>query len=75
MSRDVELVAALMLCACPGVFGSRYAILDTLFTSMRWRRLPAVAALCHRPRLQWLGYIAIRLGVQTKGPLAFVLCG
>ena len=28
-----------------------------------------------RPRLQWLGYLAIALGVQTKGPIALVLCG
>ena len=33
VSRDVGAVAALMLAACPGVFGlARYAILDTLFT-------------------------------------------
>src|SRR5436190_2366529 len=33
MSRDTAVVAALMLAACPGVFGlARYAILDTVFT-------------------------------------------
>ena len=33
VSRDVGIVAMLMLAACPGVFGlARYAILDTLFT-------------------------------------------
>ena len=78
MSRDVGIVAALMLCACPGVFGlARYAILDTLFTLCTFGGAAclAVAALCNRPRLQWLGYLAIGFGVQTKGPLAFVLCG
>src|SRR5206468_429409 len=34
-----------------------------------------VAALGDRPRLQWLGYVALALGVLTKGPVALVLCG
>jgi 4-amino-4-deoxy-L-arabinose transferase-like glycosyltransferase len=78
VSPDVGIVAALMLAACPGVFGlARYAILDTLFTLCTFGGAAclAVAALRDRPRLQWLGYVAIGLGVQTKGPLAFVLCG
>jgi 4-amino-4-deoxy-L-arabinose transferase-like glycosyltransferase len=78
VSRDVGLVAGLMLAACPGVFGlARYAILDTLFTMFTFGGAAclAVAALQDRPRLQWLGYIAIAFGVQTKGPIALVLCG
>ena len=78
VSRDVGLVAGLMLVACPGVFGlARYAILDTLFTMFMFGGAAclAVAALRDRPRLQWLGYVAIALGVQTKGPIALVLCG
>jgi 4-amino-4-deoxy-L-arabinose transferase-like glycosyltransferase len=67
-----------MLAACPGVFGlARYAILDTLFTMFMFGGAAclAVAALRDRPRLQWLGYLAIAFGVQTKGPIALVLCG
>ena len=78
VSRDVGIVAGLMLAACPGVFGlARYAILDTLFTMFMFGGAAclAVAALRDRPRLQWLGYVAIALGVQTKGPIALVLCG
>jgi 4-amino-4-deoxy-L-arabinose transferase-like glycosyltransferase len=78
ISRDVGLVAGLMLAACPGVFGlARYAILDTLFTMFTFGGAAclAVAALAGRPRLQWVGYLAIALGVQTKGPIALVLCG
>jgi 4-amino-4-deoxy-L-arabinose transferase-like glycosyltransferase len=78
VSRDVGLVAGLMFAACPGVFGlARYAILDTLFTMFMFGGAAclAVAALKDRPRLQWLGYLAIALGVQTKGPIALVLCG
>ena len=77
VSRDVGIVAALMLAACPGVFGlARYAILDTLFTMFMFGGAAclAVAALRDRPRLQWLGYVAIGFGVQTKGPIALVLC-
>lgn len=78
VSRDVGIVAGLMLAACPAVFGlARYAILDTLFTMFMFGGAAclAVAALRDRPRLQWLGYVAIALGVQTKGPIALVLCG
>jgi 4-amino-4-deoxy-L-arabinose transferase-like glycosyltransferase len=78
VSREVGIVAGLMLAACPGVFGlARYAILDTLFTMFMFGGAAclAVAALQDRPRLQWLGYLAIALGVQTKGPIALVLCG
>jgi len=78
LSRDVGIVAGLMLAACPGVFGlARYAILDTLFTMFMFGGAAclAVAAVRDRPRLQWLGYLAIALGVQTKGPIALVLCG
>ena len=78
MSRDVGVVAGLILAACPGVFGlARYAILDTLFTMFMFGGAAclAVAALRDRPRLQWLGYVGIALGVQTKGPIALVLCG
>src|SRR5580765_2193322 len=78
VSRDVGLVSGLILAGCPGVFGlARYAILDTLFTMFTFGGAAclAVAALRNRPRLQWLGYLAIALGVQTKGPIALVLCG
>jgi 4-amino-4-deoxy-L-arabinose transferase-like glycosyltransferase len=78
ISPDAGVVAALMLAACPGVFGlARYAILDTVFTMFTFGGAAclAVAALRDRPRLQWLGYVAIGLGVQTKGPIALVLCG
>jgi 4-amino-4-deoxy-L-arabinose transferase-like glycosyltransferase len=78
VSGDVGLVAGLMLAACPGVFGlARYAILDTLFTMFMFGGAAclAVAALHDRPRVQWLGYLAIALGVQVKGPIALVLCG
>ncbi|MGH9144377.1 MAG: ArnT family glycosyltransferase, partial [Vicinamibacterales bacterium] len=78
VSRDVGLVAGFMLAACPGVFGlARYAILDTLFTMFMFGGAAclAVAVLQDRPRLQWPGYVAIALGVQTKGPIALVLCG
>ena len=78
VSGEVGIVAGLMLAACPAVFGlARYAILDTLFTMFTFGGAAclAVAALRDRPRLQWVGYVAIALGVQTKGPLALVLCG
>jgi len=78
VSSEVGIVAGLMLAACPGVFGlARYAILDTLFTMFMFGGAAclAVAVLRDRPRLQWLGYLAIALGVQTKGPIALVLCG
>ena len=78
VSGEVGMVAGLMLAACPGVFGlARYAILDTLFTMFMFGGAAclAVAALRDRPRLQWIGYVALALGVQTKGPIALVLCG
>src|SRR3954447_8664653 len=78
ISPNAGIVAALMLAACPGVFGlARYAILDTVFTMFTFGGAAclAVAALRERPRLQWLGYVAIGMGVQTKGPIALVLCG
>ena len=64
ISRDVAIVAGLMLAACPGVFGlARYAILDTLFTMFTFGGAAclAVAALAGRPRLQWAGYVALSL--------------
>jgi 4-amino-4-deoxy-L-arabinose transferase-like glycosyltransferase len=78
LSRDVGIVASLMLATCPAVFGlARYAILDTLFTLFLFGGAAclAVAAIQNRPRLQWLGYVALAFAVQTKGPLALVLCG
>jgi 4-amino-4-deoxy-L-arabinose transferase-like glycosyltransferase len=78
VSRDVGIVAGLMLGTCPGVFGlARYAILDTLFTMFMFGGAAclAVAALRNRRTLQYLGYIGIAFGVQTKGPIALVLCG
>ena len=78
LSRDAGIVAGLMLAGSPGVFGlARYAILDTLFTMFMFGGAAclAVAALRDRPRLQWVGYVAIAMGVQTKGPIALALCG
>lgn len=77
-SRDVGVVGALLLLASPGIFAlARYAILDTLFTMFLFggAALLAVAALNDRPRLQWLGYVALALAVGVKGPIALVLCG
>ena len=78
VSFDVGIVAGLMLGASPGLFGlARYAILDTLFTMFTFggAAFLTVAALKNRPRLQWPGYVALGLGVLTKGPIALVLCG
>src|SRR4029078_5541293 len=66
ISRDVAVVAALMLAASPGLFAlSRYAILDTLFTLFTFggAAILAAAALRDRPRLQWAGYVAVCLGI------------
>ena len=51
---------------------SRHALHDV---HLRRSRLPGRGRASDRPRLQWLGYLAIALGVQTKGPIALVLCG
>jgi len=78
ISRAVADVAALMLGGSPGVFAlARYAILDTLFTLFTFGGAAclAVAALRDRARLQWLGYVALALGVLVKGPIALVLAG
>ena len=78
LSGEVGIVAGLMLTACPGLFGlARYAILDTLFTMFMFGGAAciAVAALKNRPRVQWVGYLALALAVQVKGPIALVLCG
>jgi 4-amino-4-deoxy-L-arabinose transferase-like glycosyltransferase len=78
VSAHVGLVAALLLTVSPGLFAlARYAILDTLFTLWTFggAALLATAVLRDRPRLQWAGYVAIALGVATKGPVALVLCG
>lgn len=78
VSADMGVVAALMLLASPGLFAlARYAILDTLFTLFMFGGAAclAVAALRDRPRLQWLAYVCLALGVLTKGPIALVLCG
>jgi 4-amino-4-deoxy-L-arabinose transferase-like glycosyltransferase len=78
MNIDVGIVAGLMLASSAGVFAlARYAILDSLFTMFTFGGAAAltVAALTDRRRLQWIGYVAIALGVLTKGPIAFVLCG
>jgi 4-amino-4-deoxy-L-arabinose transferase-like glycosyltransferase len=78
VTRDVGLLAALMLAANPGVFAlSRYAILDTLFTLCVFGGCAclAVAALGGRSARQWIGYVAIALGVLVKGPLALALSG
>ncbi len=77
-SDQVAMVAALFLSVSPGLFAlARYAILDTLFTLFLFGGAAAlaVAALCERPRLQWIGYIAIGLAIAVKGPLALALCG
>ena len=76
ISRDVANAAALMLGGSPGVFAlARYAILDTLFTLFTFGGAAclAVSALRDRARLQWIGYVALALGVLVKGPIALVL--
>jgi 4-amino-4-deoxy-L-arabinose transferase-like glycosyltransferase len=76
ISRDVANVAALMLGGSPGVFAlARYAIFDTLFTLFTFGGAAclAVSALRDRARLQWIGYVALALGVLVKGPIALVL--
>jgi len=78
LSGEVGIVAGLLLAACPGLFGlARYAILDTLFTMFMFGGAAclAVAAIKDRPRLQWVGYVALALAVQVKGPIGLVLCG
>jgi 4-amino-4-deoxy-L-arabinose transferase-like glycosyltransferase len=78
VSADVGVVSGMMLTACPGLFAlARYAILDTLFTMFMFGGAAffAVAALGDRPRLQWLAYVFLALGVLTKGPIALLLCG
>jgi 4-amino-4-deoxy-L-arabinose transferase-like glycosyltransferase len=77
-SRDVGLVAGLMLAASPGLFAlARYAILDTLFTMFVFgaSAFLTVAAFRQRPALQWPGYLFLAGAVLTKGPIALVLCG
>jgi 4-amino-4-deoxy-L-arabinose transferase-like glycosyltransferase len=77
LSRDVALMAALLLATSPAVFAlARYAILDSVFTLMLFggASFVTVSALHDRPRLQWYGYVAIALAVLVKGPLALLLC-
>lgn len=76
--REAAVVSGLMVASNPGLFGlARYAILDSVFTLFTFGGAAAltVSALRARPRLQWIGYLAIALGVLIKGPLALVLCG
>jgi 4-amino-4-deoxy-L-arabinose transferase-like glycosyltransferase len=78
VSPEVGMMAGLFLAMNPGIFAlARYAILDTVFTAFLFAgvALVTVAALGHRPRLQYPGYCAIALAMLTKGPLALVLCG
>src|SRR5215467_5362115 len=78
LSFEVGFVAALLLAASPSVFAlARYAILDTVFTAFLFGgvSLITVAALKHRPWLQWPGYVLIAFSVLTKGPLSLALCG
>lgn len=78
VSAEVGVVGAIVLAMSPGVFGlARYAILDTLFTAFLFggASMLVVAALHHRRRLEWPGYVLIALAVLTKGPIALVLCG
>jgi 4-amino-4-deoxy-L-arabinose transferase-like glycosyltransferase len=78
VSWRVGLIAALLLASNPGVFAlSRYAILDTLFTLAVFAGCAClgVAAVTDRHRLQWIGYIAIGVGILVKGPVAIALCG
>jgi 4-amino-4-deoxy-L-arabinose transferase-like glycosyltransferase len=77
-SPDVGELAALMLAVLPATFAlSSYAILDMLFTTFMFggAALLAVAALKHRPGLQYPAYGLIALAVLTKGPVALVLLG
>lgn len=78
LSRDVGLLAALLMATSPGLFGlARYAILDTLFTAFAFggAALVTVSALQNRPGLQYPGYLLVAFAVLTKGPLGLVLCG
>lgn len=78
LTTDVATMAALLVATSPGVFAlARYAILDTLFTAFTFggAAFLTIAALRERPRLQYVGYGFLGLGVLTKGPLAIVLAG
>jgi 4-amino-4-deoxy-L-arabinose transferase-like glycosyltransferase len=73
----VGLLAALLLAVNPGLFAlARYAILDTIFTALLFGgvAMVTVAALRHRPTLQYGGYVLIGLATFVKGPIALILC-
>lgn len=78
-SRSVGIVAGLLVASNAAVFAlARYAILDTVFTLFTFGGAAALAVAAldeSRRRWQWVGYVAIALGVLTKGPVGLVLCG
>jgi 4-amino-4-deoxy-L-arabinose transferase-like glycosyltransferase len=75
---EVAELGALMLAVMPAMFAlSAYAIVDMAFSAFVFGgvSLIAVAALKHRPGLQYPGYLLLAFAVLTKGPLALVLTG
>ena len=68
----------LMLATLPLTFmlGS-IGVFDMVFTAFLFGAIAfaLVAALRHRPRLQWASYVLLSLAVMTKGPVALVLAG
>jgi len=74
----VGVRAWLMLATLPLTFmlGS-IGVFDMVFTAFLFGAIAfaLVAALRHRPRLQWASYALLSLAVMTKGPVALVLAG
>ena len=70
--------AWLMLATLPLTFmlGS-IGVFDMVFTAFLFGAIAfaLVAALRHRPRLQYVSYLLLSLAVMTKGPVALVLAG
>ena len=68
----------LMLATLPLTFmlGS-IGVFDMVFTAFLFGAIAfaIVAALRHRPRLQYVAYVLLSLAVMTKGPVAIVLAG
>ncbi len=70
--------AWLMLATLPLTFllGS-IGVFDMVFTALLFGAVAfaLVSALRNRPRLQYVSYVLLSLGVMTKGPVALVLAG
>lgn len=68
--------AWLLLATVPATFVlSRVGYLDMLFTALLAYGVGSllIAAIEHRPRLQYIGAVALTLAVLTKGPVALAL--